>query len=217
VSRSDASIIVVPPTLNPGDSYRLVFLTSTARDATSTNIVDYNNFVSTAANSVPELAALGASWTAIGTTAAMTAFDNIGGPFSEGVYRLDGGLVAVGSVGLWDSSTHTLPVDITELGATAPNPTQVRTGTLPDGSGGPSDYRLGGSTPVYGLARTGSPLGIGPGWVFQSWDSSSNAKPFYGISSTLTVPAGGSEVPEPGTVGLSALGGALLFLASRRK
>lgn len=215
-SRSDAGpIIVVPPTLSPGDTYRLVFVTSTTRDATSTDIVDYNNFVSTAANSVSALAALGATWTAIGSTAAVSAFDNIGGPFPEGVYRLDGGLVATGSTGLFfsnPSDAHLLPIDINELGATVPDPTTVWTGTLPSGTVN-SPFPLGGSVQAtWGLALPSAPVG----WVFQFFSPVGTSMPLYAISSPLTVPAGG-EVPEPGTIGMTALGGALLFLARRRK
>ena len=56
-SRSDAAIITVPPGLNPGDTYRLVFVTSLTRDAVSSDIGVYNDFVSTAAASSPDLAA----------------------------------------------------------------------------------------------------------------------------------------------------------------
>ena len=54
-----AAIITQPTSLNPGDTYRLAFVTSTVRDATSTNIADYNTFVTLAANAVPALASLG--------------------------------------------------------------------------------------------------------------------------------------------------------------
>ncbi len=46
-SAAQAALVVVPPGLNPGDQYRLVFVTDGTRDATSTNINDYNNFVTT--------------------------------------------------------------------------------------------------------------------------------------------------------------------------
>ena len=70
--------ITVPSDLNPGDPYRLAFVTSTTRDATSTNIADYNNFVSGVANGVTQLAALGTTWKAIGSTSADDARDNTG-------------------------------------------------------------------------------------------------------------------------------------------
>ena len=66
-----ASPITVPTGLNPGDAYRLVFVTSTTLDATSSDIADYNAFVSGVANTVPELVALGTTWTAIGPSAGL--------------------------------------------------------------------------------------------------------------------------------------------------
>ena len=56
-----AAPVTAPTSLNVGDQYRLVFVTSAVRDATSTNIADYNAFVSGVANGQAELAALGTS------------------------------------------------------------------------------------------------------------------------------------------------------------
>ena len=46
--------ITVPGDLNLGDHYRLVFITSSARNATSANIDVYNSFVASVASSVPQ-------------------------------------------------------------------------------------------------------------------------------------------------------------------
>lgn len=59
--------ITIPTGLNPGDQCRIAFVTSTIRVVTSSNIADYNEFVTAAADTVTELAALGTSWTAIST------------------------------------------------------------------------------------------------------------------------------------------------------
>ncbi len=53
------TVVTVPTDLNPGDQYRLVFVTNGTRDAQSTDIADYNTFVTTEANLSTELAALG--------------------------------------------------------------------------------------------------------------------------------------------------------------
>ena len=58
LSSAQAAPIIVPTGLNPGDTYRLVFVTSTGRDGTSSNIADYNAFVTASANSQAALAAL---------------------------------------------------------------------------------------------------------------------------------------------------------------
>ena len=47
--RADWSLY--PPGVAPGDPFRLIFVTSTNRDATSSNIDDYNRFVIDAAGS----------------------------------------------------------------------------------------------------------------------------------------------------------------------
>jgi hypothetical protein len=67
-STSIAVPITVPTGLSPGDEYRLVFVTSTTRNATSSNIADYNLFVTGVANTIPELLALGTTWSATGST-----------------------------------------------------------------------------------------------------------------------------------------------------
>ncbi len=62
----------------PGDFYRLAFVTSTTRDAVPTDIADYNAFVTATAEAVPELLALGTTWSVIGSTASVDARDNTG-------------------------------------------------------------------------------------------------------------------------------------------
>ncbi len=49
--------ITIPTGLNPGDQYRIAFVTRTIRDVTSSNIADYNAFVTAAADAVTEPAA----------------------------------------------------------------------------------------------------------------------------------------------------------------
>jgi hypothetical protein len=71
-----AGPITVPTGLNPGDQYRLAFVTSTTRDASSSNIADYNAFVTAAANSDPLVAALNTGWRAIASTPSTAAEDN---------------------------------------------------------------------------------------------------------------------------------------------
>ncbi|MCB1211118.1 MAG: choice-of-anchor D domain-containing protein, partial [Verrucomicrobiales bacterium] len=67
-----------PPGLAVGSVYRLIFVTTGARDATSTDINVYNAFVTDQANAAPALAALGTTWKAIASTATVYARDNTG-------------------------------------------------------------------------------------------------------------------------------------------
>ena len=54
-----------------------MFVTSTTTDATSPDIGYYNSFVTNVADAVPELLALNATWTVIGSTSAISAATNI--------------------------------------------------------------------------------------------------------------------------------------------
>jgi len=55
-----ASPITIPPGLAPGSTYFLAFVTGDERDATSSNILDYNAFVTKAAYDEPAL--LASAW-----------------------------------------------------------------------------------------------------------------------------------------------------------
>jgi hypothetical protein len=219
VTCSNAAIVTTPPGLNPGDQYRLVFVTSTTTTAGSSSIAYYNNFVSALAATEPDLAVLGATWTAIGSTATNDALTNVGGPNSLiPIYRLDGllagdiGLVGPADIfaGANDNGHSNLlnPIDITETGSI--DNTNVWTGTRANGSSdlvnGPNAFVLGGSTPVYGQSFNNVQT------IFFTIDASSKSYSLYAISSTLTVPT-----PEPDAIYQTLLGGAFLLLAWRRK
>jgi hypothetical protein len=111
------TVVVVPPGLSLGDTYRLVFVTSAVTDATSTDISYYNNFVTTAADAVPALAALGATWTAIASTETVSAATNIG-VSTSGIYSLNGLEVAAGTAALFNTVITPLlsPIDIDQNG-----------------------------------------------------------------------------------------------------
>lgn len=51
-STSSATPVTIPAGLDPGDKYRLAFVTSTARDATSANSADYDAPVTTLTSTV---------------------------------------------------------------------------------------------------------------------------------------------------------------------
>jgi hypothetical protein len=207
-----AAPVTVPSGLNPGDQYRLAFVTSTTRDATSGAIADYNAFVAAAAAGVPELAALGTTWQAIGSTMEIDARDNTGtNPLlSTGVpiFRLDGVEVAQDNADLWDGSPSA-PINTTEQG-TAFAGTIVWSGTETDGTAVlPFSNQLGSGNPL-----NGSPSSVAPveyQWImfFSPAGATENAS-FYAISGVITV------VPEPATYVLAAFG-AIGLLAFRRR
>ena len=126
---------LVPTDLNPGDTYHLVFVSSTSRDATSTNIDDYDDHVQAAADA----AGIGVgsligdiTWLAIGSTPTVDAITHIG--VSGPVYLLTDTRIANDEADLFDGFI-TVPISVDETGGT-PIDKLVITGTLFTGFGG---------------------------------------------------------------------------------
>jgi len=149
------------------------------------------------------LAALGTTWTAIASTAAVSAFDNIGGAFSENVYLLDGTLVAAGSSGLWSSSlSHAINLEQTGINGDA---FWAWTGSYPNGT---KFITLGSSAAIAGDTEAANYQ-----WANRGNYSTTNSLSLYGISANLTVP--GESIPEPGTL-VTMIGGAVLLGLAER-
>ena len=103
---SDSEILVpsdwslVPSGLSAGDSFRLLFLSSTRRDASSTSIDTYNDFVQgRAANGHTDIQAYSDGFTVVGCTTAVDALDNTATTFTTSekgipIYWLNGNKVA---------------------------------------------------------------------------------------------------------------------------
>jgi hypothetical protein len=78
---AQAALVIVPADLAPGAQYRLVFVTDGTRDATSSDINDYNTFVTNQVTGSPLATALTTAgfnlgtitWKAIGSTSATSA------------------------------------------------------------------------------------------------------------------------------------------------
>ncbi len=117
-SQASAAMIVQPGGLALGEQYRLAFVTSSLGDATSTDIADYNAFVTNAANAVPELVALNTEWFVIGSTSAVSARENTGTIVRPGlpIFLLDGLKLVDDYNDLWDNSID-VPLNRTEIGA----------------------------------------------------------------------------------------------------
>jgi len=210
-NRAVAAPITTPGDLVNGQQYRLAFVTSTRRDALSTDIADYNAFVTAAANSQAALTSLGTMWTAIGSTATVDARDNTGtNPLTDGlgvpIYLLDGSTrIADNYADLWDNSIASL-LGIQEDGTPAPGLSgggtffteSVHTGTFTTGEGFPG-RELGNVLVESGLTFTTSP------WVANSLFFNTDQLRFFAISDVLTVGATAS-ISEPGAAILLSLG-----------
>jgi hypothetical protein len=180
-----------PAGLNTGDQFRFVFVTDGVRDATSTSIADYDNFVNAQAGGATYKGVV-VDWLAIGSTDSVDAIDHVG-QTNAPVFLSDGTLVTTSTTdaGLWSRTlVHAINLDL--AGNPVPPFTFVWTGTNPFGTafGGP----LGSATP-----QTGSPFDTLDSWVASGRSPAGDLRPFYGISSVLTVP---QSVPEPSALAL---------------
>jgi hypothetical protein len=210
VAAPSAAPITLPTGLNPGDQYRLVFITSSIRNAMSANIADYNSFVSGVANGVAELAALGTNWTAIASVPGTDASENTDTVFGDSpdlpIYLLDGTKMADGILDLWGGSRD-VPINITEDGSFYSGLEFVWTGTDSLGTGEFGEW-LGTSGPV-----VGNLLAIDGGWINDGSFPSSLFLSLYGMSGVLTVTA----VQEPATVAILAMSLVVLTVSWRRR
>ena len=215
---AQAALVVVPPGLAPGAQYRLVFVTAGTRDATSTNIDDYNTFVtnqvtgSALANALSG-AGLTTTWKAIGSTSATSAKVNTGTDGSQPdvpIYLIDGNKVANNNADLWDGSIQTF-INRTQIDTSGTD--SVWTGT---NVGGSAQSPLGNSG-FPPMVTIGSPVQTDASWINMIGLSSSNSYTLYGMSSVLTVPTPAVSVPEPSSLlGFITLGGLMLGGAVRK-
>ena len=191
------SIITVPFGLLPGDHYRLAFVTSVSFTAGSSDIATYNADVTTTADAIPALAALGATWYAIAYTATVSAPDNIGATSSP-IYDLEGNLITTGTTALFGSALLS-PIDITEQGTIF----EAATWT------GHGSHTMGTA-----FAELGTNYHTDSTWLDNTFDRPTTlTDPLYGISSELTA----SEIPEPGGLFLAGPGLLLVLLSRFRR
>jgi hypothetical protein len=181
-------IFTVPPDLSPGQTYRLVFVTADTSDTYSQNISDYNAFVTTEANGVPALAALGATWTVIGSTEAVSAIANINVAESGVIYNLAGQEVAPNSAALFAVVTTPLlnPIAYDQFGNVQTNE-PIWTGTCVNNNAVGATCE--GDSFGDGASSVGTSSATSVDYLANgSYYGASDGRPFYAISSTLTVP-----------------------------
>jgi hypothetical protein len=214
-------IFLTPPQgLNPGDVFRLIFLTGTFTNATSADIAFYDNFVNTSANAVLPtqnsagatvsiinaqnlldiLNVSGVTWQAIVSTPTVNAIDHIG-TFTEPVFRLNGGRVANSSADLWDGQLIRSVLN-DEFGHD--HNYDVWTGTGANGTA--TAHPLGTPTPTFGQTDyTTAP------WMNLGTATATGGRSVYGISSPIIY----TPVPEPATLALAALASTAILLRRR--
>jgi hypothetical protein len=191
--RAGAGIVLTTPAgVSPGESFRFVFVTDDLTSPSSSNIADYNNFVTSEAQGATYNGSV-VSWVAIGSTSSTNAIDNVG-QSNTPVYLVDGTLVTTSttSSGLWSGSLLN-PIDEDISGASMKN-LAIYTGTTASGvaSGDP----LGNFSNV----TEGDSGNTNAKWVDAAAIPNFLSERMYGISQVLVA----TSVPEPSTLIMAA-------------
>lgn len=208
-------IVTVPPDLNPGDQYRLVYVTNATLPATNSNASFYNSFVQAHITNLGEgnaLYDLNTEWKAlVSTTSGDVARVNTGtDPTAEAgvpVYNLAGQRIADNNADLWDGAIAN-PVMYTETGGTG---AVVWTGSTWTGVAG--TWPLGGNT--WEQAQNADATSQASNWIRGSSSQAQYSNQIYGMSGVLTVP-GGVSAPALSIWGIGTLVLSLAALACWR-
>lgn len=213
-SSAFGQIITIPSDLEPGDEYRLVFITKDKIfTAESSDISVYDEHVASQANMSSLLAALETDWRVIGSTPSVSAKvhtdtdDSPVGTTGVPIYRLDGLRIADDYDDLWDADIQH-PLYIAQDGTTLNTCCGTWTGTQWDGYGAPG-YELGAGVSVV----DGAPNATGSNWMQTSPYPAAASQYLYAISDVLVVPGAELNVGVDITPGNDAVCGGVIPVA----
>ena len=185
---------LVPTGLSAGDSFRLLFLSSTRHDASSASIDTYNTFVQgRAANGHTAIQAYSDGFTVVGCTAAVDARDNTSTTYTSSdkgipIYWLNGNKVADDYEDFYDGSWDDEANDRNQSGNNGPDTSDNEYYPLTgcDHNGTEKLNSALGSSGVT-VARPNSPdTGHGPlSSGFQIAEA--NNRPMYALSAVFTI------------------------------
>ncbi len=164
-----------------GDQYRVVFVTSGSRDATSNNIGDYDSFVQSAGSG---LDIGGATIRAIASTASVSAISHIPGG-GGAVFRVDGSTVVSNSVSAMFGGLST-PISLNENGSSVTG--EVWTGSHSSGAQeGSAPPRVLGTSGGNSTSQVGRAEHTGSSWIWNFHRFPGDSNPLYGISDAITI------------------------------
>ena len=166
---------VLLPNLPYGSQYQIAFVTADARNASSTNISDYNSFVTQEAAANPSLPTT--TWRAIASTPSVNAINNAATSASIPIYNTHGQKIANGSSDFWYPA-HLAGINYDQYGIQEFS--LAWTGSNPNGSA---------SNP---LGQLNAENGYVPNYTSSQWISygesaANNASPFYALSAPVTL------------------------------
>ena len=201
-----ASWSLTPAGLAVGDQFRLIFLSSTKRNALSTDIGDYNTFVQDrAATGHAGIQAYSGGFGVIGCTAAVDARDNTA-TTGTGVpiYWLDGAKVADDYADFYDGSWADEVNDKNESGADAHDTSQSDnypfTGCKNDGTeesaGAHSPRSLGSTDDNVRIGRLNSTGTLQDPIDGNGVAATTATRPMYGLSAVFEVSSSPSTNPS---------------------
>jgi hypothetical protein len=190
ISSAQAVDLTTPAGLNPGDSFRFVFVTSGTIAGTSSDIATYNTFINQQASGTTYQGS-GITWYAIGSTTSIDARVNVGGFGTDvPVYLVTGTKVAddltTGAGGIWSGNLLS-GINRDSVGNSVVE-SRVWSGSTEFGTKN-STFELGSSLVRFGVSGYTDPF-----WISVNRDSNTSTYRIYGMSQTLTV------VPEPSTI-----------------
>ena len=198
---------LTPTGLAVGAKFRLLFLSSTKRDALSSDIADYNTFVQDrAAAGHADIQAYSWGFGAIGCTAAVDARDNTS-TTGAGVpiYWLDGTKVADDYADFYDGSWDDEINDKNESGADAHDTSQEDnypiTGCMDDGTesfaGAPRPRSLGAPLGLVRIGRLNASGSVQDPIDGNDVADTDATRPMYGLSAVFEV-VGAANTPALG-------------------
>jgi hypothetical protein len=189
----EAPAAMVPAGLSPGDEFYIIFVTSTTRNATSTDIADYNSFVNTAADLSSTKGTNDATitWRAVAATSGDDQCDPYSGDAtSTPIYNLGGIKVADDRADMLDA-TLDAAIEYNETGtALIPASVDVWTGCRDNGT------QMIGQQLGF-LPTTGDAKAVNNNWADNDRLGEANTYPLYAVSPKLAVPTSTSASASP--------------------